>query len=57
LAFWSRNQIIISKLRILIILTKIVPGAPDEEDLNVRKLLRLAYSAGPVSPTCFDVHV
>jgi hypothetical protein len=27
----------------------------DEEDLNARELLRRAYSAGPVSPTCFDV--
>jgi hypothetical protein len=32
-----------------------VPQAPDEEDLNARKLLRLADSAGPVSPTCFNV--
>jgi hypothetical protein len=27
----------------------------DEEDLNARELLRRAYSAGPVSPICFDV--
>jgi hypothetical protein len=31
------------------------PGAPDEEDLNARELLRRADSAGPVSPTCFNV--
>jgi hypothetical protein len=33
----------------------IVPRARAEEDLNVRDLLRRAHSAGPVSPTCFDV--
>ncbi len=26
-----------------------------EEDLDVRELLRRAYSAGHVSPTCYDV--
>ncbi len=32
-----------------------VPRAPEKEDLNVRELLCRADSAGPVSPTCFDV--
>ncbi len=32
-----------------------VPRARAEEDLNASELLRRAYSAGPVSPTCFDV--
>ena len=32
-----------------------VPRAPEKEDPNARKLLRRADSAGPVSPTCFDV--
>jgi hypothetical protein len=33
----------------------VVPRAPEKEDLNARELLRCADSAGPVSPTCFDV--
>jgi hypothetical protein len=33
----------------------IVPRAPEKEDLDARELLRRADSAGPVSPTCFDV--
>jgi hypothetical protein len=36
-------------------ITAIVPRAPEKEDLNARELLRRADSAGPVSPTCFDV--
>jgi hypothetical protein len=32
-----------------------VPRAPEKEDLNARELLRRADSAGPMSPTCFDV--
>ncbi len=32
-----------------------VRRASEKEDLNVRKFLRRAESAGPVSPTCFDV--
>jgi hypothetical protein len=32
-----------------------VPRAPEKEDLDTRELLRRADSAGPVSPTCFDV--
>ena len=32
-----------------------VPRAPEKEDLDARELLRRADSAGPVSPTCFDV--
>jgi hypothetical protein len=31
------------------------PAQIDEEDLNALELLRRAYSAGPVSPICFDV--
>ncbi len=34
---------------------KVVLRAPEKEDLNARELLRRADSAGPVSPTCFDV--
>ncbi len=26
-----------------------------EEDLDTRELLRRAYSAGPVSPSCYDL--
>ncbi len=33
-----------------------VPRARGEEDLNVCELLHRAYSAGPVSPPCFDVY-
>ncbi len=32
-----------------------VPRAPEKEDPNARELLRCVDSAGPVSPTCFDV--
>ncbi len=32
-----------------------VPRAPEKEDPNVHRFLRRADSAGPVSPTCFDV--
>ena len=37
------------------LLTITVPRAPEKEDLDARELLRRADSAGPVSPTCFDV--
>ncbi len=33
----------------------VVPRAPEKEDLNASKLFRRTDSAGPVSPTCFDV--
>ena len=32
-----------------------VPRALEKEDLTARELLHRADSAGPVSPTCFDV--
>ncbi len=39
----------------MIIIIIVVPRAPEKEDLDARKLLRRADSAGPGSPTCFDV--
>jgi hypothetical protein len=50
--------IIIMLQRMIILLSSmivIVPRAPEKEDLNARELLCRADSAGPVSPTCFDV--
>ncbi len=32
-----------------------VSHEPGEEDLDARELLCRAYSAGPVSPTCYDL--
>jgi hypothetical protein len=32
-----------------------VPQAPEKEDPSARRFLRCTDSAGPVSPTCFDV--
>jgi hypothetical protein len=50
--FMLHNIIIIPLNNIIM---PLVPRAPEKEDLNARELLRRANSAGPVSPTCFDV--
>jgi hypothetical protein len=44
-----------STLQICLSAKEAVPRAPEKEDLDARELLRRSDSAGPVSPTCFDV--
>ncbi len=51
---WDLDILIVG-LGFFFLCWKGVPRAPEKEDPDARELLRRADSAGPVSPTCFDV--